>query len=153
MNTKVVDLGVVLVTNLSNLLIVGIMLSRPKGWRRFEHYLGIINIALLVPLSVALVHNLVAGREWWALVLPGLMVLFLVVEWLLDYLLKYPFRQSRWLGPYLLLFYLSQWGMIGYAFLVKPTYGFVTLLTYFLSLGATAYSYAKVGHGIDHVAL
>ena len=87
-------------------------------------------------------------RCWlWLAALPGVMIVYLLVEWLLDYALKLPFRQSRWLGAYLLLFYLAQWAMIGYAFIVRPLYGFITLPTYFLSLGATAYSYAKVGHG------
>ena len=80
-------------------------------------------------------------------VLPGWMVIFLLLEALLDYVFKVPFRQSRWLWAYLLSFYLAQWAMIGYAFLAQPVFGFVTLVTYFLSLGATAYSYAKVGHG------
>lgn len=147
MSTQTIDLGVVYTTNLFNLLIVGIMLSRPRGWRRLEHLLGIVSITLVVPVSLAAIGNLRAGRDWWAVVLPGLLILYLLVEGLLDYVLKYPFRQSRWLGPYLLLFYFSQWGMIGYAFLVNRVYGFATLLTYFLSLGATAYSYTQVGHG------
>jgi hypothetical protein len=147
MDTKTVDFGVVLITNMFNLLIFGIMLSRPKGWRRLEHILGIVSLSLVIPLSLAVVYNLSAGREWWTVILPGLLISFLLVEGLMDYVLKYPFRQSRWLGPYLFLFYISQWGMIGYAFLVNKIYGFITLVTYFLSLGATAYSYARVGHG------
>jgi hypothetical protein len=47
------------------------------------------------------------------------------------------------LGPYLALFYLGQWGLIGYAFLVAPAWGFVTLVTYFLSLGGTRYAHAR----------
>lgn len=147
MSTQTIDWGVVFTANLFNLLVVGIMLSRLKGWRRVERTLGIMSITLVLPLSLAVIKNLSVDREWWSVVLPGLLILYLLVEGLLDYVLKYPFRQSRWLGPYLLLFYLSQWGMIGYAFLVSQLYGFVTLLTYFLSLGATAYSYTKVGHG------
>jgi hypothetical protein len=87
-------------------------------------------------------------RKWWTIVLPGLLMIFCLVELLLDYVFKYPFRQTRWLGSYLLLFYLAQWGVIGYSFLVSPAYGIVTLLTYFISLGATISSYKRVGHGI-----
>jgi len=61
--------------------------------------------------------------------------------------LSLPFRSSRLLGPYLLLYYLSPMGMIGYAFLVSEAYGFITLATYFLNLLATWYSYCEVGHG------
>jgi hypothetical protein len=37
--------------------------------------------------------------------------------------------------------------MIGYAFLVRRDYGYVTLATYFLSQVAALYSYLKVRHG------
>ncbi len=57
------------------------------------------------------------------------------------------FRQTSPLGPYLLTFYLGQFALIGYSFLVGKPHGFMTIITYFLCLGATAYSYMRVGHG------
>jgi len=72
-----------------------------------------------------------------------------VVELLLDYVLKLPFRKTWLLGPYLGIYYLAQFGMIGYAFLVGKAHGFVTLVTYFCSLFATWYSYSRVKHGRD----
>ena len=38
-------------------------------------------------------------------------------------------------------------GLIGYAFMVDRVCGFITLITYFLSLGAAGYSFSQVGHG------
>jgi hypothetical protein len=37
--------------------------------------------------------------------------------------------------------------MIGYSFLTRELYGVITLVTYFLQLGATWYAYRRVGHG------
>jgi hypothetical protein len=142
-----IDLIAVGTANLFNVLIVGIMLARPKGWVRLEFSLGIASIALILPLGFVAGYNLWAARDFWLAALPSIMIVYLLVEGLLDYILKLPFRQTRWLGAYLLLFYLAQWGMIGYVFIARPVYGFITLLTYFLGLGATAYSYARVGHG------
>ena len=147
MTNQVIDLIIIVVANIFNFVVVVIMLSRPPGWKKFEYYLGLFNTGLILPLGVAVVFNAINRREWWTLVLPGLLILYLVIELLLDYILKYPFRQTRWLGPYLGLFYLAQWMMIGYAFAVETVYGAITLETYFLTLGATAYSYRKVGHG------
>jgi uncharacterized membrane protein len=62
---------------------------------------------------------------------------------LLDYILKLDFRKSRLLGPYLVLFFLGQIGMIGYAFAVGALQGFVTLATYSLCLGAMRYAHVK----------
>ena len=147
MTTQLIDTILIITTNLFNLIMVAIFLSRPAGRKRLEYWLGIANLALILPLAAGILFNLSAGREWWATVLPALLLAFLLLELLLDYILKLQFRQTRLLGPYLLLYYAAQMGMIGYAFLVSEPWGFVTLVTYFLCLGATAYSYRKVGHG------
>ena len=147
MDFHVMDIIVVISANLINLLIVGIFLSRPAGQIKLERTLGLINISLGIPLIVAVITNIVFKRVWWAIVLPVFMILFLIVELILDYIIKYNFRSTRLLWPYLLLFYFSQWMLIGYSFQVNNWLGFFTLGTYFLSLGSAWYSYSKVGHG------
>ena len=144
---RIVDTGVFVIAALFNVLMIGIFLSRPPGLKRVERVQGWIGIALAVPAGVAVVLNALGQREWWTMVLPALFVIFEIVELVLDYILKLDFRHSRLLGPYLLLYYASTMGLIGYSFLVHKTYGFITLATYFLCLLATWYSYSKVGHG------
>jgi hypothetical protein len=118
-------------------------MTRPRGWKRFERIVGLVLVALALPLGAAAVLNFLGNRDWWFYILPLPLILHCVVELLLDYILKFDFRHSRLLGPYLALFYLGQWGLIGYAFVVNPIYGFVTLFTYFLCLGATRYAHAR----------
>jgi hypothetical protein len=100
-----------------------------------------------IPLLAAAMVNALGARPLWTFVLPGLLVLSDTVEFFLDYLLKFDFRHSRWLGPYLGLYYLALMGMIGYTFAVGKPYGFLTLITYFINLASTAWSYARVQHG------
>jgi CubicO group peptidase (beta-lactamase class C family) len=138
-----IDLVVVIGANLFNLLMTSIFFTRPRGWKRFERIVGLIMVALALPLGAAVTLNLLANREWWFIVLPIPLILHCLAELLLDYILKLDFRRTRWLGPYLALFYLGQMGLIGYAFVVQPAYGFVTLTTYFLCLGATRYAHSK----------
>jgi hypothetical protein len=76
------------------------------------------------------------------------MVVFCVIEYLVDYALEVEFRGRRAMKPYLLLFYLALMAMIGYSFLLGKTYGYITLATYFLHMAATAYSYGRVKHGV-----
>ena len=144
---RIVDYALFAIANLVNILMVGIFLSRPRRLRRLEYTLGIVLLTLAIPLTISIALNLVGKREWWTVVLPSLLVVFLILELILDYILKLEFRNTRLLWPYLLLYYLSSWGMIGYTFLVGKPYGFITLVTYFLHLGATWYSYSRVGHG------
>ena len=142
-----VDLAVVIIANLINLLLLGMFLARGAGQPQTGRTFGTGVVALAVPLGVAVVLNALAQRAWWTLVLPGLMIAYAVVDFVLDYLLKSDFRHTRWLGPYLGLYYAGLMALIGYAFLVDLLAGFITLATYFASLAATFYSYTRVGHG------
>jgi len=146
-NFRIIDLAVFIIANLINLLLVGIFLSRPSGLEKVEYILGLVMVSLILPVGLAILLNAMARREWWTIVLPLLLILYLVIELLLDYILKLDFRSTALLWPYLVVFYVALMGMIGYSFLIKKSFGYVTLCTYFLSLLATWYSYAKVGHG------
>ena len=146
--SRVVDLLLVVVANVASLLLTGLFLARAAGAGGVEHALGLGTVALVLPVAVAALLNLVRERGWWYVILPAVLLGFLLVELLLDYILRLDFRHSRLLWFYLLLFYLALNAMIGYAFLVGRTFGFVTLVTYFLCLLAPWYSYTHVGHGV-----
>jgi len=144
---RTIDIAIFVIANLVNLLLMGIFLSRPKGLKKVEYVLGLFTVSMILPVSVAVILNILGKRDWWTLVLPLVLILFLAVELLFDYILKLNFRKTRLLWPYLFLYYVALMAMIGYSFLIGRPYGFVTLGTYFLSLFATWYSYSKVGHG------
>ncbi len=144
---QTIDFVLFAIANLVNLFIGGIFLARRAGQEQIEHAMGLVLVTFTFPLAILIIWNGALGRAWWAVVLPSLLVGYLLLELLLDYILKIDFRNTMLLWPYLLIYYLALMGMIGYCFLVKPLYGFVTLATYFLNLAATWYSYAKVGHG------
>jgi hypothetical protein len=140
------DLVVVLIANLINLILCLIFLNRVFGRSEWEHWIGYGTVVMAIPLAVIAGVNLAGNRSWAFWVLPLVMVAFLIIEYILDYLLKFNFRKTAWLGPYLLFYYMALFAMIGYAFLVGKSYGFVTLITYFINLATTFYSYARVGH-------
>jgi hypothetical protein len=140
------DLVAVVVANLMNLIMVGVFVLRSLMIGRLQA-VGVVWVAFILMLGVVVVLNVRANREWWAIVLPLLLMVFLIVEVVLDYIVEYEFRSTTLLGPYLFLYYVSILGMIGYSFLTERKYGFVTLATYFLSQIAALYSYFRVGHG------
>ena len=150
MNTKIssrtVDLVVVMLANLVNVIMVYIFLMRIQG---VQHPLifGWVWGAFAILLVGAFGLNARAKREWWFILIPLLLALFLILEIVLDYILQIEFRSTWILGPYLLLYYAAIMGMIGYAFLTEKKYGFITLATYFASQIAALFSYINVGHG------
>ena len=147
---RVVDLGVFGIANLINLLLVVIFLARARAGTRdtlVENIAGWITVAMALPLIAAIIVNIAAKRGAWLWILPLVTVIFLIVEFILDYALKIDFRSTGLLVPYLILYYLGQFAMVGYTFMIGKPYGFITLVTYFINLAATFYSYAQVRHG------
>lgn len=142
-----IDLVVVIIANLMNVILSLIFLNRVFGRAEWEHGLGYGTLIMAFPLTIIALANLAGGRGWAFWILPLVVVVYLAVEFVLDYWLKFNFRQTAWLGPYLLVYYLALFAMIGYAFLAGKSYGFITLITYFINLAATFFSYARVGHG------
>jgi hypothetical protein len=141
-----VDLAVFTLANLMNIIMVIIFLSRAAG-APHSSIVGVIWVGFIIVLAVVVMLNVRGRREWWTIALPSLMIAFLILELILDYILQIDFRNTRLLGPYLLLYYAAILGMIGYAFQIGKSYGFITLLTYFMNQIATFYSYFQVGHG------
>ncbi len=140
-----VDLTVFSLANLMNIIMVLVFLARASGMPRINT-VGVIWVAFIVVLSIVVFLNVRGRRKWWTIVLPSLLIAFLILEIILDYILRIDFRSTRLLGPYLLLYYLALFGMIGYSFQIGKRFGFVTLVTYCINQIATFYSYFQVGH-------
>ena len=141
------DIIVFSVANLMNLIMVGIFISRSRGNSDHAIIIGWVWVVFILALTGVVVSNIRNGREGWTYVLPCILIAFLSLEIVLDYILKIEFRTTRLLGPYLLLYYAAIFGMIGYTFRIGKKYGFITLITYFLGQIAAFHSYTQVGHG------
>ena len=144
MNQKIVDMVVVNSANFYNLSLLGIMLTKIRRWKEIEFILRWFSLAFILPFGAAFIMNLIVQRSFLLWVLPGFMTIFLVLEVKNGYALDLDSKGSRWIGPYLILFYVGQWGLVIYSFLVNKGGGFVTLITYLISLGATAYTFSKI---------
>lgn len=100
---------------------------------------------MINPLLILAITSMVQQREWWTCGLPFILVGFIIVEVVIDYILKLEFRQIWLVGPYLLLFNVSNMFMVGYTFLVRLTLGFVTLVIYFVMTALSIYARMKTG--------
>lgn len=144
-NAALVDLGVVVTVNLFNVLLAVMFWARVADQPEVARLSGIGTLALGVPLAAYAILNLAWGRPWWTYVLPLLLVLFLLIELVFDYILHIEFRHSWLVGPYLFFYYAGSMVMVGYAFLVAVPYGVVTLITYFIQVGLGVYARFKTG--------
>ena len=118
---------------------IGVFLARLAGKPKLEYSLGLFLILLIFPLIYLLISAFDLGRPKIYFLWIGLMILFLVVEMLLDYVWSVPFRTVRWQTiVYAVLFFGSTGGMIGVAGLAGRGWSVAAIMS-FLIMGALAF--------------
>ena len=142
LNLGVFDLVFVITAIAFNLLITGIFIAQKKGRIDLVRKLGISWLGLSVPLGVVFLYYLREGRETWIMVYFGLIFLYIFVELLLDYILKFDFRR-RWGThiPYIVLEYIALFGLIGISFSIHPTWGYLVTISFWVLLASLIYLY------------
>lgn len=93
-----------------------VFVSRLMGRPQHGRTIGYFEFALALPLGYLLLTASGLGRPWLYYVQIGLMLAWLVVEFLLDYLFRVEFRRTRWMVVgYTVLFFAGTGGMLGVA--------------------------------------
>lgn len=88
------------------------LLGRPQ----YGHWLGYFEFLLAIPLIFLLVKAPQLGRPALYYIQIGCMLAWLVLEALLDYIIKIDFRNVRWMViGYVVLFFAGAGGMLGVA--------------------------------------
>jgi len=89
---------------------------RLLGKPQFGHWIGYVEFLLAIPMIYLLVKAPQLERPTLYYIQIGLMLAWLIVEALLDYILKIDFRQVRWMViSYVVLFFAGTGGMLGVA--------------------------------------
>ena len=136
------DLIFVITAVLFNSCIVGVFIAQKKGRTRLVRTFGAGMLSLVVPLAVVFVNYWVEERPLWIMVYLGFIFLYILVEWLLDYVFKIEFRQKLITHvPYIILEYIALFGFIGISFAIDRTWGFIVSISFWAVLGSLIYLY------------
>ncbi len=93
-----------------------VFIFRLLGKPRFGHWIGYFEFLLAIPLVYLLVIAPQLERPALYYLQIGLMLTWLLVEALLDYILRVDFRKVRWMViSYIVLFFAGTGGMLGVA--------------------------------------
>jgi len=115
-STQVTNYLGALTAVLINVLLIALFIARLSHRPRIEYWLGIVIILGIVPLCYLFITAIGLKRPPLYFIQIGLMIAYLVVELLVDYILKIEFRQTKQLViPYVTLFFAATGGMIGVA--------------------------------------
>lgn len=93
-----------------------VFIFRLLGKPQFEHWIGYVEFLLAIPLVYLLVEAPQLERPALYYIQIGFMLAWLLVEALLDYILKIDFRKVQWMViSYVVLFFAGMGGMLGVA--------------------------------------
>jgi hypothetical protein len=102
--------------NLINVLVIAVFISRLSRSPKSEYWFGLILIVCVIPLVYLFITAFRFHRSLLYFIQIGLMIAYLVIELMFDYVLKLDFRQNpRIVVPYIMLFFSGTGGMIGVA--------------------------------------
>jgi hypothetical protein len=127
---------------LMNILVIAIFIVRKKGFKQLEHRIGYIVISCAIPLSIIMLNYLLTGKELWIIIYIIIIISFLMIEMILDYILKIDFRTNlKIVIPYVILYYIAIWGLLAISFVINLIAGFVVFGVFILNLISTIYAH------------
>lgn len=137
----VFDLILVVAAVLFHLSIVGVYIAQKKGHGRWVRAFGSVTLLLGIPLVAVFVHYIASGEPGWKLVSLGFIFLYLLVEFLLDFVFKIEFRKMPIPHTlYIILFYIAIIGFIRMSFAVNTYWGYAVSAAFWILLGALIYN-------------
>jgi hypothetical protein len=142
MPLDVFDLVFVITALAFNLLIAALFIASKKMRLKLMKALGIAWLSLAIPLGLVFTHYLLVGREVRVLLCFGGVFVYMIVELLLDYVLKIEFRNRPSLHiPYILLEYVALFGLIGISFSIDRTWGYSVSISFWVLMASLIYLY------------
>ena len=125
-----------------NLLIAAIFIAQKLGREKLVRVFGVLWLWLIVPLALVFVDYWQAGREMRIILYFGPIFLYILVELLLDHVLKFDFRAKAVTHvPYILLEYMALFGLIVIAFDIDPGWGWVVSICFWILMGSLVFLY------------
>jgi len=127
-------------------LVILVFVYRLLGKERTEYWLGFVLLLTGLPLVYLLITGSRYDRPLLYYVQVGLMLCYLVVELILDYILKAEFRKIRWAAlAYVMLFFAGTGGMVGVAALAGRSW-IISAAALFLTMTVLSFvQHAKTG--------
>ena len=136
------DLVFVLTALALNLLLAVIFVARRNGWVKTARVIGVLWLLLSVPLAFVFVRYLSDGMGLETMVPFTLILLYILVEFLLDVMFKVDFRRKRTTHvPYIVLEYIALFSLIWMAFGIGQTWGYLVSITFGILLASLIYMY------------
>ena len=123
-----------------NILVSGIYLAQRFDKQELTQRIGLFVVLLLIPYAVVLINYIVDKKETINIIGLIVICLYLIIELLLDFILKIEFRENLVAHvAYIILFYIVAYFIIKISFNIDRTAGWAVAITFWVLLGFLVY--------------
>jgi hypothetical protein len=139
---KLIDLIFVGASILFNISVSAIYIATKLENRVLQQQVGAFVLVLILPFTVALLGYVKEGAGKQIITSLCIILFYLFLELLLDYILRIPFRDILVLHIlYIVVFYAASFSMIGVSFGINRKLGYVVTITFLILIGCLIYLY------------
>ena len=124
-----------------NIAVSGVYLASKFNNQVLLQYFGAIVVLLSIPFTISLIAFIKAKAGKKIIISHIIILCYLFIEVLLDYILKIQFREILLIHiPYIIVFYAAAFSMIGVSRVINRKMGFIVLTTFFILIGCLIYN-------------
>ena len=139
--TKLIDLVFICSSVILNVSVSLVYVVTKLGDMVLTQLFGGIAVSMIVPFAVTSIGYLRAKESKKTIVSNAIVLFYLVLELLLDYILQIPFREILAIHvPYIIVFYAALFSMMVVSFEKNKRMGYVVVATFWILIGCLIYN-------------
>ncbi len=120
--------------------IIGVFISVARETEKFLRGIGVVMISLIIPLIIVFIDYLVIGQELMRYIYLAIIFAYLIVELLLDFILKIKFRDKTSTHvPYIILEYAACFAFIFNTITINELLGWIVSICFWVMLVTLMY--------------
>jgi len=138
---KVGDIVFVVSAIIFNIAVGGVYITSKINNQTFLKVFGAFVVLLIIPFTFSLIRYIKVKAKKKIIISHIFILLYLLLEVLLDYILKIPFREILAIHvPYIIVFYAAAFSMIGVSRTISKKAGILVMSTFLILIGCLIYN-------------
>jgi hypothetical protein len=139
--TKLIDLVFICASIILNVSVSLLYVVTKLGDLALTQTFGGVAVSMIVPFAVTFIGYLRAKESKKTIISNAIVLFYLVLELLLDYILQIPFREILAIHvPYIIVFYAALFSMMAVSFEKNKRMGYVVIATFWILIGCLTYN-------------
>ena len=139
--TKLNDLVFICSSVILNISVSSVYVVTKLGDSALTQVFGGIAVSMIIPFTLTLIGYVRAKEKKRTIISNGIVLFYLVLELLLDYVLQIPFREILAIHvPYIVVFYAALFSMMTVSFEKNKRMGYVVIASFWILIGCLIYN-------------